>query len=172
MTNFVQHVSTVEELSKALIAAGFAPFVGARCDALAPLHEKLDLNVGVLTVPRDDSAIGIAAGVSLAGGYPAVLLGDTGPGSCAEVIASVVSPHETPMLLIVPLLADATFAPKMDPRTERLSGHVLGEFGIDSVSLDPATPVDEPIGTIRAIVQDEHRPAALLVPANSLRQPA
>lgn len=172
MTNFVQHVSTVEELSRALIAAGFAPFVGARSEALAPLHEKLDLNVGVLTVPRDDSAVGIAAGVSLAGGYPAVLLGATGAGGCAEVIASVVSPHETPMLFIVPLVTDTTFAPAMDPRTERLSGHVLGEFGIDSVSLDPETPVEESIGAVRAVVQHEHRPAALLVPANSLRQPA
>lgn len=170
MTNFVQHVSTVEELSRALIAAGFAPFVGARCDALAPLHEKLDLTVGVLTVPRDDSAIGIAAGVSLAGGYPAVLLGNTGPGGCAEVIAAVVSPHETPMLLIVPLETDSAPPRATDPRMARLSAHVLAEFGIDSVPLDPGSPVDEPIGAVRGIVHDELRPAALLVPANSLRQ--
>src|ERR1700756_709445 len=78
MTYSIQNAQAVEELSRELVAAGFSPFVGTRCDALARLTEALDLAVGVLTVPRDDNAVGIAAGVALAGGYPAVLLRNSG----------------------------------------------------------------------------------------------
>lgn len=164
MTYFIQNVGAVEELSRGLVAAGFGPFVGGQCDALSPLHEALDLNVGVLTVPRDDNAIGIAAGVSLAGGYPAVLLRNSGPGSSAEVIASVVVPHEVPMLLIVALDHGAEGPTAENPAMVRLSEQVLDEFGIETVPLDPRTSAEGTVDVVRGIVRDQLRPAALLVP--------
>jgi sulfopyruvate decarboxylase subunit alpha len=167
MTYFVQNVHAVEELSRELVAAGFSPFLGSPCDALAPLYEALDLSVGVLSVPRDDNAIGIAAGVALAGGYPAVLLRNCGPGSGVEAIATVVTPNDVPLLLIVALAADADLAPG-DLAMNRLSEQVLADFGIESVALDPETPPAAPIAIAREIVCDRLRPAALLVPAESL----
>jgi sulfopyruvate decarboxylase subunit alpha len=167
MTYFVQNVHAVEELSRELVAAGFSPFLGTPCDALAPLHEALDLSVGVLSVPRDDNAIGIAVGIALAGGYPAVLLRNSGPGSCAEAIASVVAPNDVPVLLIVALGADADLAPG-DLAMNRLTEQVLADFGIQSIALDPESPPASLIGTAREIVCDLLRPAALLVPAESL----
>lgn len=160
MTYFVQHVRVVDELCRELVAAGFSPFIGARSADLAPLHDGLDIRVGVLTVPRDDNAIGIAAGVSLAGGFPVVLLPDSGPGATADVIASVIAPHEVPMLLVIALGAAAT-----NPAMIRLSEQVLDEFGIESVWLDPEARLADRIGDARAIVQEQLRPAALLVPA-------
>jgi sulfopyruvate decarboxylase subunit alpha len=171
MTYFVQNVRAVEELCRELVAADFAPFIGTQCAALAPLHDALDLSVGVLTVPRDDNAIGIAAGVSLAGGYPAVLLRNSGPGSSAEAIASVVTPNEVPMLLIVALGTDADLAPG-DLAMARLSEQVLDEFGIESVRLDPATAAAAQIGVVRGILYDQLRPAALLVPSDAFGRAA
>jgi sulfopyruvate decarboxylase subunit alpha len=179
MTYFIQNVHAVEELCRELVAAGFSPFVGAQCEALSSLREALDLSVGVLTVPRDDNAIGIAAGVALAGGFPAVLLRNTGPGISAEVIASVVAPHEVPMLLVVALDADsATGTDAAANRTAgndamvRLSATVLAEFGIESVPLDPTARPAGQVDVVRAIVIDQLRPAALLVPAGALGRPA
>jgi sulfopyruvate decarboxylase TPP-binding subunit len=171
MTYFIQNVRAVEELCRELVAADFRPFIGTQCDALSPLHEALDLSVGVLTVPRDDNAVAIAAGVSLAGGYPAVLLRNSGPGNCAEAIASVVTPNEVPMLLIVALGTDADLAPG-DLAMARLSEQVLDEFGIESVPLDPTAPAAVPIGTVRGIVHDRLRPAALMVPSDAFGRSA
>jgi sulfopyruvate decarboxylase subunit alpha len=171
MTYFIQNVRAVEELCRELVAADFTPFISTQCDALSPLHEALDLNVGVLTVPRDDNAIAIAAGVSLAGGYPAVLLRNSGPGRCAEAIASVVTPNEVPMLLIVALGTDADPAPG-DLAMARLSEQVLDEFGIESVRLDPATPAAGQIGAVRGIVHEQLRPVALMVPADAFGRSA
>jgi len=171
MTYFIQNVRAVEELCRELVAADFSPFIGTQCDVLAPLHEALDLSVGVLTVPRDDNAIGIAAGVSLSGGFPAVLLRNSGPGSSAEAIASVVTPNEVPMLLIVALGTDADLAPG-DLAMARLSEQVLDEFGIESVRFDPAAAAVTQIAAIRGIVHEQFRPAALLVGSDAFGRSA
>lgn len=168
MTNSTQQERTVDELSTGLVAAGFAPFVGTRCAALTPLRDALARDVGVLDVPRNDNAIGIAAGMSLAGGHPAVLLRDSGPGGSAEVIASVVAAHEVPMLLIV-ALDDGPAEPVVGHAAlVRLSEQVLDEFGIQSVALDPTMPAAGPIDVVRGIVRDQRRPAALLVPCQAI----
>ncbi|HKN95747.1 MAG TPA: hypothetical protein VJX10_01420 [Pseudonocardiaceae bacterium] len=164
MTYFIQHAQAVDELSRELVAAGFSPFVTTRCDALARLSEALDVAAGVLTVPRDDNAIGIAAGVALAGGHPAVLMSDSGPGSAAEAIGSVVAPHDVAMLFVVAVGGPADPAADDLPMV-RISEQVLDEFGIASVPLDPTRPAAAPVAEVRGIVRDQFRPAALLVPA-------
>lgn len=164
MTYFIQHAQAVDELSRELVAAGFSPFVTTGCDALARLAEALDLAAGVLTVPREDNAIGIAAGIALAGGHPAVLLRDSGPGGCAAAIGSVVAPHDVAMLFVVAVGGPADPAADDLPMV-RISEQVLDEFGIASVPLDPARPAAAPVAEVRAIVHDQCRSAALLVPA-------
>jgi sulfopyruvate decarboxylase TPP-binding subunit len=162
VTYFVRNTGTFEWLGRELVAAGFEPFVAVRCGVLAPLHDALDLSVGVLTVPREDNAIGISAGAALAGGHPAVLLPDSAPGTAGNVIAATVTPDPLPILLVIGV--------DDDPATERapvlrLSAQVLDDFGIESVSFDPAASPTEPVARVRDIVQVRLRPAALLVPA-------
>jgi sulfopyruvate decarboxylase TPP-binding subunit len=161
VTYFERNTRTVEWLGRELVAAGFEPFVAVRCAALAPLHEALDVIVGVLTVPREDNAIGIATGAALAGGHPAVLLPDSGPGSVASVIASTVKPDPLPILLVLGLDDDITTD---RAALIRVSEHVLAEFGIDTVSFDPTTSPVDPVAQVRDIVHERQRPAALLVP--------
>jgi sulfopyruvate decarboxylase subunit alpha len=164
MTYFIQNAQAVEELSRELVAAGFSPFVATSCDALARLREALDLSAEVLTVPRDDNAMGIAAGIALAGGHPAVLLRNAGPGSSAEVIESVVAPHEVPVLLVVAIGGPDDQATG-NMAMVRIGEEVLEEFGIQSVPLDPTMAVTDQVAVVRGIVCDQLRPAALLVPA-------
>lgn len=164
MTNFIQNAQAVEELSRELVTAGFSPFVTTPCECLARLREALDVSAEVLTVPRDDNAMGIAAGVALAGGHPAVLLPNSGPGSSAEVIGSVVMPNEVPVLLIVAISGQDDLAAD-NGGLVRISEQVLDEFGIPSVPLDPTMPAADPVAMVRGIVCDQDRPAALLLPA-------
>jgi sulfopyruvate decarboxylase subunit alpha len=165
MTNFVQNVDAAEELCDELIAAGFTPFVGTRSDTVSALHEALDDRVGVLIVPRDDNAIGIAAGVSLAGGVPAVLLSDAGVSGCSDAIASLVAPHRTPLLLVVSLGADPAIEGGPSPR--RLAELLMAELGIQSVTIEATERMAARVKLVREIVREHLRPAALLVPLDT-----
>jgi sulfopyruvate decarboxylase subunit alpha len=168
MTNFVQNIDAAEELCDELIAAGFTPFVSTQSDTFSALHEALDERVGVLIVPRDDNAIGIAAGVSLAGGCPAVLLSDAGISGSADAIASLVTPHQTPLLLVISLGDDVPGGP--DPR--RLAELVMAELGVQTVVVDAGARPATRVRLVREIVREHLRPAALLVPIDAFGWPA
>jgi sulfopyruvate decarboxylase TPP-binding subunit len=168
MTNFVQNIDAAEELCDELIAAGFTPFVSTRSDTFSALHEALDERVGVLIVPRDDNAIGIAAGVSLAGGCPAVLLSDAGISGSADAIASLVTPHQTPLLLVISLGGDLPSG--ADPR--RLAELVMAELGVQTVVVDAGARPATSVRLVREIVREHLRPAALLVPLDAFGWPA
>lgn len=165
MTNFVQNIDAAAELCDQLIAAGFTPFLATQTDNLTALHEALDDRVGVLIVPRDDNAIGIAAGMSLAGGTPAVLLSDAGVTSCADAIASLVAPRQTPLLLVISLGDE----PEADggPTPRRLTEALMTELGIESVAIDATARLSARVKLVRDIVRDDLRPAALLVPLDT-----
>ena len=171
MTNFVQNIDAAEELCDELIAAGFTPFVSTQTDTFSALHEALDERAGVLMVPRDDNAIAIAAGVSLAGGYPAVLLSDAGISGCADAIASLVGPHQTPLLLVIALGGDLPGnAAGPDPR--RLAELLMAELGVRTVVVDAGARPSTAVRLVREIVREDLRPAALLVPLDAFGWPA
>lgn len=165
MTNFVQNIDAAKELCDELIAAGFTPFVRTRSDTFSALHEALDDRVGLLVVPRDDNAIAIAAGVSRAGGCPAVLLSDGGISGCADAIASLVTTDTTPLLLVISLGTDATTEGR--PTQRRLTELLMGELGVQCVTIEPTEGTAAPVQLVRDIVREELRPAALLVPLDS-----
>ena len=172
MTNFVQNIDAAEELCDELIAAGFAPFVSTRSDTFSALHEALDERVGVLIVPRDDNAIGIAAGVSLAGGCPAVLLSDAGISGSADAIASLVAPHQTPLLLVISLGGDLPGGGAGGPDPRRLAELLMAELGVQTVVVDAGARPATSVRLVREIVREHLRPAALLVPLDAFGWPA
>lgn len=164
MSNFVQHIDITEELCDELIAAGFTPFVSTQSDAVSALRAALEDRVGVLIVPRDDNAIGIAAGVSLAGGTPAVLLSDIGVTGSSDAIASLVTPNQTPLLLVVSLSDDPVVEGGVAPR--RLAELLMAELGIQCVAIEPTARTSARVKQVREIVREHLRPAALLVPVD------
>lgn len=165
MTNFVQNIDAAAQLCDELIAAGFTPFLATRTDTLTPLRAALDDRVRVLIVPRDDNAIGIAAGVSLAGGCPAVLLSGAGVTSCSDAIASLVAPYQTPLLLVI-CLGDE---PVVDggPTPRRLTEAFMTDLGIQSIAIDATESLAARVRLARDVVREELRPAALLVPLDT-----
>jgi sulfopyruvate decarboxylase TPP-binding subunit len=171
MTNFVQNIDAAEELCDELIAAGFTPFVSTQTDTFSALHEALDERVGVLIVPRDDNAIAIAAGVSLAGGCPAVLLSDAGISGCADAIASLVTPNQTPLLLVIALGCDVP-GDAAGPDHRRLAELLTAELGVRTVVVDAGARPSTAVRLAREIVREDLRPAALLVPLDAFGWPA
>ncbi len=171
MTNFVQNIDAAEALCDELIAAGFTPFVSTQTDTFSALHEALDERAGVLIVPRDDNAIAIAAGVALAGGCPAVLLSDAGISGCADAIASLVTPHQTPLLLVIALGGERP-GNAAGPDPMRLAELLMAELGVRTVVVDAGARPSTAVRLAREIVREDLRPAALLVPLDAFGWPA
>lgn len=162
MPHFLQNVDAAKELCDELIAAGFTPFVRTQSGTFSALDKALDDSVGLLVVPRDDNAIAIASGVSLASGCPAVLLSDSGISGCVDAIASLVTTHRIPLLFVISLSENS--AADGRPNPQRLAELLMAEFGVQTVTIDPAEGVAAPVRLVRDIVRVELRPAALLVP--------
>jgi sulfopyruvate decarboxylase subunit alpha len=161
MTAFIKKVDVARDLCKEMIDADFGPYFGTPGRALTPLHAALHGQVGILTVAREENAIGIAAGTSLAGRTPVVLMDHPGIGQCVNAIASLVVPYRIPMLLVVGMTDETDQAATI---LGRLTGQLLEGLGVESVSLEPGEPVGVQMEQLTTIVQRRLRPGALLVP--------
>jgi sulfopyruvate decarboxylase TPP-binding subunit len=78
-------------LADELLDHGFSPFYGTPCGILAPLYAALEDKSDLLTVPREDTAIGVAAGAAAAGQLPVVLMQNSGLGQSVNAAASAGS---------------------------------------------------------------------------------
>jgi sulfopyruvate decarboxylase TPP-binding subunit len=168
MTAFMKGVDVARELSKELISADFGPFFGTPCPLLAPLHTALQEQIGVLTVAREDNAIGIAAGTSLAGRTPVVLMQNAGLGQTVNAIAALVVPYRIPMLLVVSVTEAKVDSVQETKIMGRLTDPLLEGLGVEVVRLDPQEPVSPQVDVVGNIVHRRLRPCALLVPADTL----
>ncbi|MBZ4018388.1 hypothetical protein [Streptomyces purpurogeneiscleroticus] len=146
----------------ALLTERFSPFFGTPCGILAPLYESLEQDAALQTIPREDTAIGVAAGASIAGHCPAVLMQNSGLGQSVNALASLVIPYELPMLLVVSLRG---IVPDPTPENRvmgRITESLLSDLGIPAVRLDAAQPAAQ-VDWAHRTVSDERRTAALLV---------
>lgn len=105
--------SVAGEFAEALLRRGLGPLLATPCGVLAPLLKALGSNV--LNVPREETAIGVAAGAAMAGRRPVVLMQNSGFGASINALASLVQPYGVPMLLVVSLRGTAP-----DSTTENL----------------------------------------------------
>ena len=119
-------------------------------------------------VAREDNAVGIAAGTSLAGQYPVVLMQSSGLGQSIAAIASLVVPYRIPMLLVVSLRVANLEATKENMIMGRLTEPLLDGLGIEAITLDPDTRPTRQVTRLRDIVRRQLRPAALLIPPAAL----
>jgi sulfopyruvate decarboxylase subunit alpha len=168
MPTFARKVQVAKELCQELMAVGFRPFLGTPSTLLSPFYSALERNNSLLIVARDDNAIGVAAGASLAGQYPVVLMESSGLGQSVTAIASLVVPYRIPMLLVVGSRESSPEATKENLIMGRLTEPLLDGLGIEGITLDPDVRPSKQVNRLRDIVRGQLRPAALLVPPNAL----
>ena len=159
----VSELSLAGELCGDLLQAGLDRFLGTPCGILAPLYAELEQRADLTTVGREDNAVAMAAGLSLAGACPAVLMQNSGLGQSINALASLVVPYQIPMLLIVSMRGTGTDPTPENTVMGRLTRPVLEQMGIEAhlVSRDewPTTAVQRVSETVRFL----RRPAALLI---------
>ncbi|MFF4693009.1 hypothetical protein [Streptomyces sp. NPDC001307] len=90
-----------------LLDHGFSPFYGTPCGILAPLYAALEDKSDLLTVPREDTAIGVAVGAAAAGHLPVVLMQNSGLGQSVNAAASAGSIPRHPPAPLMPTTSSA-----------------------------------------------------------------
>lgn len=154
--------AVARKLARELIAEGFGPYLATPCGVLAPLLAALEDEAGLLTIGREDNALGVAVGYSLAGQSPAVLMQNSGLGQSVNALASLVVPYQVPVLLVVSLRG---VAPDITPENAvmgRLTETIFERMGIPSIRLAPG---GDTAAAARAgqLVLGERRTCALLI---------
>jgi phosphonopyruvate decarboxylase len=84
-----------------LIRRGFGPFVGVPCSLLAPLFSDLAGRGAMLMATEEGEAIGLAAGMWLAGAKPVVLMQNAGFLNALNPLLSLHAVFELPLLLVL-----------------------------------------------------------------------
>ena len=81
---------------------GYDEFVGVPCSTLVPIIDALGRSrASYLGATREDAALGVAAGMALAGRRPVVLMQNSGLGLAINALLSLTRLYELPALLVV-----------------------------------------------------------------------
>ena len=88
---------------EALEANGYDFFTGVPCSLLKGVIRRFDeeARYGYIPAVREDSAVGLAAGASMAGKKPAIFMQNSGLGVCMNALVSLNIPYEIPSLIVV-----------------------------------------------------------------------
>src|SRR5260363_117576 len=138
-------------------------FFGTPCGILAPLYSILETEFGLHTIPREDNAIGIAAGTAMAGRRPVVLMQNSGLGQSVNAIASFIVPYQISILLIVSLRGIAPDQTSENAVMGHLTEPLLDSCGIQSVRLE-ASQLTAQVNWVQHIIYEQCQSVALLVP--------
>lgn len=150
-------------LARELLDEGFGPYLGTPCGILAPLLSALDDAAGLLTIAREDVAVGTAVGCPLAGQAAVALMQNSGLGQSVNALASLVVPYRVPILLVVSLRGVAPDTTPENAVIGRLTGTILEEMGIPSIRLAPGGDTAVSGAWAGRLVRQERRTAALLI---------
>jgi sulfopyruvate decarboxylase subunit alpha len=150
-------------LAVGLADRGFSPFFGTPCGILAPLYDCLSTRYGLMTIPREDNAVGVAAGSALSGQQPVVLMQNSGLGQSVNAIASLVVPYRLPILFIISMRGTDHDLTEENQVMGEASELLLSSAGIPTACLDGAQ-VDRQLAWASGTVIGQCGPAALLVP--------
>ncbi|MFE1781513.1 thiamine pyrophosphate-binding protein [Streptomyces sp. NPDC059506] len=138
--------NAAETLVQAFVDHGFTHFTGVPCSLLKGVFRVLESGAGpaegvtYLPAPREDSALGVAAGLSAAGARPAVLMQNSGLGYSLNVLTSLNLIYDLHVPLIVSWRGhDGNDAVEHDIIGRELL-NLLDVFGLRHTVFDPNEP--------------------------------
>jgi sulfopyruvate decarboxylase alpha subunit len=156
-------LSLADALCADLLDAGLDRFLATPCGILAPLHAALQRRADLVTVSREDNAVAMAAGLAMAGGFPAVLMQNSGLGQSVNALASLVVPYRIPVLLIVSLRGTGTDPTPENAVMGRLTQPLFAQMGIQAETVCRGEPPAVAVRRVTGTVRFRRRPAALLI---------
>lgn len=141
------HVGSVaESLVRAFADFGYTHFTGVPCSLLKGVFRVLESGAGAaegttyLPAPREDSALGVASGLAVAGARPVVLMQNSGLGYCLNVLTSFNLIYDVHIPLVVSWRGhDGNDAVEHDVIGRELT-NLLDVFGLRHTVLDREQP--------------------------------
>ncbi len=88
-------------LAEGLDGLGYDFFTGVPCSSLAALYAVPAVMDRYHAAPREDLAIGLAAGAAMAGARPAVLMQNSGLGLVQTALLTLPAMYALPLLLVI-----------------------------------------------------------------------
>ncbi|SRR6266516_6987009 len=157
-------MSAADQLVDALAGEGYGYFTGVPCSLLKNVFAILERGASGRYIPavREDSAVGVAAGLQLAGQRCAVLMQNSGLGYCLNPLLSLSALYGLPLLLIVSWRgAHGNDAPEHEAIGERLT-NILSAAGVPHRTLFEGS-VPAVVRECSTLAVEAEGPAALLV---------
>ncbi|MFF4541730.1 thiamine pyrophosphate-binding protein [Streptomyces aureus] len=134
-----------ESVLNALVKRGHSHFTGVPCSLLKGLFRLLEdpgCPAAYIPAPREDSALGVASGLALAGARPVALMQNSGLGYSLNVLTSFNLIYDVHLPIIVSWRGhDGNDAVEHDVIGRELT-RLLDVFGIPWTVLDNARPED------------------------------
>jgi sulfopyruvate decarboxylase alpha subunit len=133
--------------------------------ALAPLIEgfSADSAITCFTATREDEAIAIAAGAALGGVRAVAMMQSSGFGNVANVLASLATPYQIPLLLIITERGTLGEFNVVQVPITRVIRPTLDALGIPHATLTRADEVAFLAGRVASQVFQTQQPGALIL---------
>ena len=149
---------------------GFNFFTGVPCSYLSPLCEilgQMDQSFHV-PAPREDIALGLAAGAYLAGKLPVIYMQNSGLGYCLEAFASLHLIYHIPALVLVSYRGPQDQGWEEHLIMGRHTEDLLSTFQM-KYSIFKGKVVDVDIEGIKRYLVDQELPHFLLITKGALK---
>lgn len=150
-----------------LAAAGSRHVVYVPDNPLSHVLRALGLDypdLKTILATREEEAFGIAAGIYLGGGKPAVMLQSSGLGNSLNALTSLLIPYQIPVIMVVSMRGDAGEWNAAQVPMGRAVRPILDAIGVPHLTADSA---DRAAGTVQAVGQSAFGtriPGACLLP--------
>lgn len=162
--------NVAERFLTTLLDNGYRSYTGVPCSLLKGAFRFLEEEMlqeaprlRYVSSVREDSALGLAAGMYLGGEKPVVLMQNSGVGYCLNVLTSMLLIYDIPMVMVISWrgAAGSNDAVEHDIIGERLLD-VLGSINVPHVLLDPEAPEASVEECLRK-VEEVQQPVALII---------
>lgn len=121
-------------------------------------------DIRVIPATREEEAVGIAAGLYLGGGRPAVLMQSSGLGNALNAVCSLLVAYQIPALLVLSMRGDAGEWNQAQLPFGRAVPRLLDDLGIPFVVAERADTAGETVRAAAHLAFQTRSPAACLLP--------
>jgi phosphonopyruvate decarboxylase len=150
-----------EALARSLVSAGFDFFTGVPCSLVGSLIAALEPR-GYVAETREDAALGLAAGATLAGRRPVVVMQNSGLGVSLNALGSLQQIYGLGCLLVITWRGYRGNDAPEHLVMGRAMPRVLDAFEIPWRALAPETLAAD-VSWAAAEIESSARPVALVV---------
>lgn len=113
---------------------------------------------------REEEAAGIAAGIYLGGGRPALMLQSSGLGNAINAVASLLVPYQIPVAIVISMRGDSHEWNAAQVPLGRAVPAILDALAITHATAPSADAVAETVRTATATAFSTRLPVACLLP--------